>query len=161
MHDAPNPYRAPQADAAALSPAPALSLEWPTLIAWPFVFGLNLIVPLIFAWDVTQEHGQWGMAVAVFAMLVSGWALGCFRPVWLRRVVMGGIFVAGTQFIPILQVVAGMVALLVVSGPISNEFMGCVVTLLVGGQLLAVAAGVGLVLSLLFRPGLAVQSEAR
>jgi hypothetical protein len=129
--------------------------------AWPIVFGLNLVIPLLLGWDMTREHGRIGVFLAAALLLTSGWAVCYARPSVARRLILGSTLTALSQLFPILQIVAGCIAVAVADsfallghgghgGPAQfSEPGGFIVTLLVGCILLTFAGTTGWVLGLL------------
>lgn len=159
-----NPYAAPLAVDPVASPVSRLRPQgW--MIAWTVVYGANLIVPLMFALGTVQGSGTLGMVLAMFVMwLVSLMICARARPVrsWLMA---GGIAVAISQFMPILQIMAGMMgvglASLLVRGPaeagdddlvrglgaVGTSFpLGLLATLLTGAALMVASLAIGFVL---------------
>jgi hypothetical protein len=126
---------------------------WPWQIGWSFVFGANLILPLLFGWEMTRRGGWIGMGCAI----VVWWTLGLLACVCARRLatrlVYGGVLVALFQgcFIP--HIIVGTISLgiwsalsgdavgdhVVMAGARFPEIGGFVVTFLTGGQLLFLA----------------------
>jgi hypothetical protein len=134
-------------------------LGW--LFAWTLIYAANLIVPLMFAKEVTRDGGQIGM----FAAVGMYWVLGLAGCVGYRRVapvlVIGGGVIAATQVWPFLHMIVGLISLLICSMPLDSglgkpilgELKIFAVTILTGGQLLAVAALCGYVIMGVVRAG--------
>ena len=127
--------------------------NWFCLLAWSTIFAANLIVPLLFAWDLTRDRGRIGMAAAI-----GGWwalsALICVRSRVLATILfVGAALVAISQVWPILHVIAGTVGLeLAATGtselyPILGMKMteggGFVATAVTGAVLMLFALGSG------------------
>jgi hypothetical protein len=123
------------------------SAEW--VFWWSLVYGANLVLPLPLSLAVCGKGGQVGVMFG--AGLV--WAVGlivCLRPGRLRGVLLrGASVVAWTQFCPVLQIGAGLLALwtgdevarslnLQVEGPVA-EVGFFLVTLLTAQPLLLAA----------------------
>lgn len=109
----PNPYQSP----AAVEPdenRPPRKPDWLSIYGWPVVFAANMIVPLLIGLDVTREGGLTGLVIACALLLVAGWVFYYLRPQSMRTVLLGAAMLAVTQIFPILQIVAGLGALLVV-----------------------------------------------
>lgn len=130
----------------------------PMCRAWLVVFLANLPVPLFFGWAFTTQHGRFGMATAI----VVWWLLGhqvCKASRWCGlAIVAGGIFVAMSQFLPVLQLYAGAVSLGIGSRlgqawdeggeqQVTTELGGFLVTMLTGGLLMVVAVMCGSIIS--------------
>jgi hypothetical protein len=148
-----NPYAAPVAP---LDPDDrAVPSRW--LRAWVAVFGVNLIAPLFFGSMETRGIGWLGVLAGVVFLLILSVR-------WLGRserhrtpLLVGGIGVAIAQVVPVFQIIAGMLAILVREialeghmgppddgGPLVATFpAGLMVTVLTGGMLLIMADSIG------------------
>jgi hypothetical protein len=129
---------------------------------WTVVFALNLPVPLFFGWDMTHLGGRIGLAVAV----VAGWAAGmfiCYQTHQLGVVlVRGGAWVAASQFVPVLQLGAGIVGIVCLNriaghrafaeGGLQAELSGFALTLFPGSIIFLAAMVFGDGFRLLFGP---------
>jgi len=115
--------------------------QWVWPASWTPVFALNLIVPLVLAGGVLDDRGwagaYWGVAVS--------WALGfaaCVaRPALGRVLTVGGLTVACTQLVPVLQFLAGAAAV-TIGGRFEAErpeLYGFIDVLVTGGLLLTAA----------------------
>ncbi|TWT73472.1 hypothetical protein Pla123a_38080 [Posidoniimonas polymericola] len=159
-----NPYQSPSV--AADPPVPRAAL-WDrfSVVGWPVVYALNIIVPLMFGWGMTEQAGRVGMFVAMAVVLAGGWWLAP-RHAWVgRRLIVGAVITALSQVIPILHIYIGMASIAIVtsvgslvagepldaplSGPLRSETAGFAVTVLVGGSLIVCSLVFGLVLGLL------------
>ncbi len=123
-------------------------------LAWAAVLAANLPVPAGLGYLCTDEGGLVGMIVGIGLI----WLLGheCWRrqPRLASVVIPGGWFVAGAQFFPILQFLAGTIALRAATlgtatqGDVPPKAMGPLVaftaTLLTAGMLLTAAVLCGL-----------------
>lgn len=157
MSDQINPYRSPEQVGNVLRPAGrADQMDTWAMAAWPIVFGMNAIVPALFGWSVSVEHGRLGIALAAAALLAKGWLLCWRRPAWARLLMMGSIPIAVTQIFPIVHFAVGVFALIAAEAlglghpsppQLKSELAGFVVTLL--GMLLAGAALVGALLGMM------------
>lgn len=166
MPDFANPYASPEVSAATAAEDGRISrgLDKFSLIAWPVVFVLNMIVPLLFSLRMIEEHGLRGMAAACGLLLIVGWWVCLAKPWFGRRLIAGGALVAVSQVVPVLQIGMALVALELASWlglDINNngflarfnaELPAFFVTLLVGGGLIACAVLAGLVLGIVL-PG--------
>ena len=129
-------------------------------MAWFFIFALNLIAPLYFGWRMTEDGGRIGMLLAAILLLAVGyWICASARELGFALVV-GGVAVALSQVLPMLQIMAGALgcALAVAMGLHSNgdavdsppmvvgEVGGFVVTLITGSLLMGAALVTGLAL---------------
>jgi hypothetical protein len=147
-----NPYASPRfrSDSASNTIA-ARHILRPIFVAWTIVFALNLVVPGLLGWSFTRDGGRIGMVVAVvLSLLVGGWVCAVARRIGLTLVV-GGAFVAASQFVPLLQVVAGLIGVWVGAAlgqvneeRVFNEFSGFLVTMTTGSLLMGTALVAGL-----------------
>lgn len=154
-----NPYQSPTSIDTGASPtsdAPR-RVDRVAFITWPIVFGLNMIVPLLLGLAITYEHGRIGLCAASGLLLAAGWLLCYASPPAARRLILGSAVFAFTQFFPILQIIAGMVAISVTGndplfdeGSGITEFAGFAITLIVGVILLTLAGGLGVLLGFVF-----------
>jgi hypothetical protein len=119
--------------------------------AWGGVFMFNILVPAFFGWLSTTESGRTGMVIAVVVQLCAGfWVCAKVRTIGLYLVI-GGFAVALSQVFPILQFIAGAVALGIgrvlglanTEDNVTSEFGGFIVTMITGGILMALSAGCG------------------
>jgi hypothetical protein len=124
-------------------------------VAWLAVFALELITPLRWGWECTQDGGRVGMIVAVALIYLAGhWACVCSgRTTFV--LVTGGACVGLSQVFPLLHITAGMKSLELISAAgMTNrgdvyfstgltELGGFLATCLTGAQLLAVAVVCG------------------
>lgn len=165
IRDDSNPYQSPEPTEAPAAQPNDSERGWDkfAIIGWPIALGANLPIPLLCGIALTELAGRWGMWLAILLILGLGY-LVCYNwPRLSRRLVSASLLVAVTQFIPILQIVAGSIALQVVAqlpfvagvsidehGPerIVSERAGFAVTLLVGVSLLGIVAAIIALLSL-------------
>jgi len=119
------------------------------LQVWTIVYALNLVVPAFLGWEMTERGGRIGMAAAVMA----GWTAGTFICHQSHRLgvvlVRGGAWVAASQFVPVLQLGAGIVGILCwnaiaghgsfADGGLRAELSGFALTLFVGSILFLTA----------------------
>ena len=138
-------------------------LDTSAFAAWTFVFGANLIVPLLFGWGLTQDHGRTGMLVALVGFLSAGWAFCFSRPIAARKLIAGSVITGVSQVFPVLHIIAGTMALEIalrfgfvaindaspMGHDVSGEAGGFLLTLIVGCTLLVCAAGAGQLLGFL------------
>ncbi|MBW3600364.1 MAG: hypothetical protein KY475_24250 [Planctomycetes bacterium] len=158
--DEPNPYESPRqiANSEEGPLGNTGGIDKFAIIAWPVVFGLNIIIPAWFGWAVTGEHGRIGLCLASALFLASGWVLCYVRPAITRRLILGALVFAPSQFIPVVQIVAGIIAFIIagalgLTGPDNDEptgeFGGFVITFIVGGILLMFAGVIGWIVGLI------------
>jgi hypothetical protein len=84
-------------------------------IYWPFIVAANLIVPLYWGWEFTEDGGRWGMALAILVVSLLGHvAIYLYREMGFILVI-GGFLVCLTQLYPIPQMIAGMLSMALVS----------------------------------------------
>ena len=112
---------------------------------WGWACLVNAIVPFLLGMAVTDSTARVGMLLGVVAVVWFGRSFaGSFLEV-VRTVVYGGWVVALTQLVPVLQIVAGMVAVGVVEqiglGPPRDGSRIAAVDGLVGGFLATVGTG--------------------
>jgi hypothetical protein len=155
--DQPNPYQAPLSNTAERKGTDFCSNSAKRLyIAWAVVFALNLIVPLLCGWGMTQPSGRLGMLVAGILLLASGyWVCVSARHIGFA-LVNGGVAMALFQAFPILQLIAGSLGIelaeaiglevAAIFNGITTAAGGFVVTITTGGLLMAAALVVGLAL---------------
>lgn len=156
MEDA-NPYQAPASLEGETPLAPG-RLPVRLLAGWTALFLLNMPLPLLFAGEVTRNHGRSGVFVASAAL----WLLGCWVCVAQRKtgfaLAVGGAPVALSQIVPFLQIMAGMVALTAgeffqqienkddALGQVVSEPGGFLLTMITGGLLMSAALVLGLLM---------------
>lgn len=123
---------------------------------WLVLFALNLIVPGLLALIMLFPSGWLGVLGAVALLAGAGFAILVRYPRWIGVAVVGSIATASTQFVPMLQMMAGMLGLSVyayltgkpaqfvddVPSPPLGLMGGFIVTL-VTGTLLLVASTLG------------------
>jgi hypothetical protein len=159
MPDATNPYLAPQYSEAGLAKEPGFEGKnaMRLYVAWPVVFALNLVMPGLFGLMSTDGAGRVGMLVGTCFLLVCGfWICSSARNIGFALVV-GGVPVALSQVVPIIQMVAGTLAFAFAEalglvgpggamGTATSAAGGFVLTLTTGGLLMAAALVAGLAL---------------
>lgn len=139
-------------------PADSGASDWRifAFAAWPVLLVLNSSVPLLLGSRMIQEHGKWGVALAVLLFATGGWVI-CARWPWLRsRLLSGAGILALTQVFPLLQIIAGVIALKIAvrfgqarvasdfaPDRIHSELGGFVVTAITGGILFCAAVVIG------------------
>lgn len=124
-----------------------------------------MIVPLMFGLAILQHSGRAGLAIAAGMFLIVGWWICLMSDSWGRRLLFGTLLLAFTQFMPVLQIFAGMFAVNVVDAlgmaiqgndeqipGVVSELGGFLVTLLTGTPLAIVAILIGSVYCYIF-PG--------
>lgn len=127
------------------------------MFEWVAVLLFNLIVPLLFAWSMTNHQARLGCAIAIALAALVGAALCRWAPSAMLIVIRGGVFVAVSQVFPALQIIAGALSFSTLSrigmlpttdvpDVISSTFGGFMVTLSTGILLLAASCvfGIGL-----------------
>jgi hypothetical protein len=145
------PFDASGARMKETDPTSALPLRF----GWPMVFLANLPVPLLFGCGVCDWSGRIGMFAAIGLLYVLGREI-CRRVRGLDLIMIcGGVLVALSQVYPMIHIFSAGLAfrtaerlgLLESTKTVPNvtgAFTGCIVTLLTGGMLLAIAAVAGL-----------------
>lgn len=92
----------------------------PPRIGWLVVFALNLCVPLFFGWEITRDGGRYGMISAIALLWLIGHYLCGKSQTWAFLLPVGGGIVAATQFVPILQIISGMIGV-TLAGPLELD----------------------------------------
>ncbi len=113
MTDATNPYAAPEFSDSSIEVAKPKVRQFDkelAVFAWPLVFVLNMIVPVLLGWGMTRDQGRLGMFAASAVLLSMGWWLCVAKNSLARRMIVGGLLTALSQFIPVLQFGAGLVS---------------------------------------------------
>jgi hypothetical protein len=167
-----NPYQPPLGDAANERIVTAVDSEASTvstsrtgrLVLWWLVsFAVNLIIPVLFGSEVVVEHGIWGGAFAVAGTALLGIQACRWWPGFMRRINVGAVLVAISQLMPIVQLIAGLIAISIAEkvglaraeeGQLvqqaNSELGGFVITLVTGAILLGVSLIVGSLLTLCY-----------
>ena len=156
MTQDPNPYESPQTIDAKFRQEVSEDSPWKIYIQWTLVLGFNLIVPLYLAQMIVDSMGKVGVYGGV--MVIYGIGLGlCVKMPWIAKTLNAGGFAVGiSQLFPVLQLVAGFIAIgavgygRIVLGSTSNSWAkidtvmsGFTTTLITGGFLTLVSIGVG------------------
>lgn len=104
---------------------------------WALAVVANLPVPLLFGFAVVAHGGLFGMLAGIVAFWLVGAAVVACVPRLRAVLVYGGAVLALTQVLPVLQIVAGVVAveLFDTTPEPMSELTGFLVTLVTGGQL--------------------------
>jgi hypothetical protein len=134
-------------------------LQHTLLIVWPFIFGANMIIPLLVGWDMIAEDGAIGAGIASLLLLLLGWALFYVWPAFATRMSVGAILTAILQVFPIVHFIFGLIAFGITvelgqaidisddSGPgITTELGGFLITSLMGLMLLLLSLGFGVLI---------------
>lgn len=115
MSDSENPFASPSAEAAEedlrrQDEEPLSTSSGAALVRWSLAYLLNMPVAFMFGWMGTNPSGHVGMCLGI-ALLIGLGGLLTYRSRALGQVLIRGHFLfALTQFYPILQMMAGMVA---------------------------------------------------
>ena len=81
-------------------------------VQWTVVLLCNSVVPLLIGWTEAQQgQGQFGIILAMGLCLVLGYVACIYIPLFALIATRGGFLVALTQFFPVLQLIAGMIAI--------------------------------------------------
>ena len=134
------------------------------IIAWPFIFGANMIIPLLFGWELVEQSGAMGVILASIILLALGWLLFVVWPALALRLTFGSIFTALLQFFPIVHMIIGIIAFGItielgqatdmndqVMPKITSELGGFIITSITGCSLLLFATGIGTLFFFIFR----------
>ncbi len=122
---------------------------------WLFAFLLNFPVPIFFGAGLCEGAASTGMTLGVTLLGVLGWTFCSANPRFINCFALGTVVVAAGQFIPVLQVFSGVIAIHLVAffSPTLNRMEpvpmlafhdGLMVTLIAGGLLALVALSFGL-----------------
>ena len=157
-----NPYEPPVADLTPVDAPVGEPVQDRGRIIWLVAFGLNLIVPGVLGSGIVSKEGWPGIVAAVLAQAVVGYVLLGRYPRLMGPALKGGFTVALTQFLPVLQFGAGMLAVALTRNLVPREIDGVMfngdigikggflATLFCGFELLAMSLVVGWFLDLLF-----------
>lgn len=161
-----NPYRSPDSSQhdEAIGTAESSGSVIRDLICWPMLFGINMIIPLLFGWSTLQDHGKAGAAAATLLLLSISLAVLLSDRVWKRRLYLGGFLVSLAQLFPVIHLIIGMISIEIVQSfrlgvfgtdtepdHVTSEAGGFLIVILVGGSLLLAASLCGWIGSLIFR----------
>jgi len=159
-----NPYQPPRigvqpADAVRLRNDESRVLASPLILSieWTVILAFNLIVPTLVAWGFTNNPAKLGSGFAVFLIAVIGYYFCITKPLPMLFIVRGGVLVALSQFVPVLQLVAGAVSIRALilfrivddssfSQMLSTPAAGFLVTMLTGLILIGVSLTLGFLL---------------
>jgi len=119
-------------------------------VLWTLVYAANLVMPALLGLPAVQGLGFAGVGLAIVALWFAGLPIGDKNPRVLRRLARGGVVVALSQLLPVLQIAAGTLALIltdVLPGAaaerslelISDPMRGFMATAMTGGLLLSAA----------------------
>jgi len=128
-------------------------------LAWTAVFLVNLPLPVLFGLSATENDGRAGMFVATLLLLILGFWVCATSGRAGRVLIVGGVLVGLSQFIPALQFAAGMASLGLGQalgqvkphyggepGNVISEAGGFLVTLSTGDLLMTASVALGLLL---------------
>jgi len=163
MIESENPYQAPLESGFPCATPHGETFDTSAFVAWTFVFAANLIVPLLFGWGLTQDHGRTGRLVALVGFLGAGCAFCLSRPIAARKSIAGSVITGVSQVFPILHIISGEITLEItlrfgfvvinnaspMGHDVSGQAEGFLLTLIVGCTLLVCAAGAGQLLGFL------------
>jgi hypothetical protein len=154
-----NPYASPQSLTADTLPTTDVG-DRPSrriYLVWTIVFVLNLAVPLLIAWNVSNDSGGLGMFAAIAALyLLGSWICAKHCRHLGVGLIAGGLCVGLTQVFPLLQIMAGSVGFAIatrlgqVDGrngdlpDVNSAIGGFIITMTTGVLLMAAALVIGL-----------------
>jgi hypothetical protein len=126
-------------------------------IQWTVVVLVNLIVPYLFAGGMTGPMGGWGIFLGVVLVLVFGILASIAFPMVILLTVRGGVFVALSQFFPVIHLMAGLLSIdvyrstgIIPAGQLDRGnvgfFSALILTVSTGGILLMISCGLGVIL---------------
>ena len=162
-----NPYESPRSVASEPVSAGAAWNRWitPLRFSYSIVFVLNNALPLVLGWQLTATSGRIGMFIGMMALFGAGICVCELRP-WLGwSLTVGGGVMCVAQFVPIAQMVAGLIGLAIgealgqvhmsdgLPQKISSETGGFVVTFTTGAILMIASTCLGAVLQWMFSRG--------
>lgn len=145
-------------------PAPSASQQWQ--LRWPIALLLNLILPILLAWDLTARSGRIGMAAGIGLIWYLGHRLCAVGARMGRALVVGGFVVALSQICPVLQMASGVLGIAIASAvgqgylpyvddlasPGVSELGGLIATLTTGAVLILTAIGFGAFITMSRQP---------
>jgi hypothetical protein len=158
LHSNTNPFEpsestiAPEAKSRRVIHSPlVLSIQWTVVVL------VNLIVPYLFAGGMTGPMGGWGIFLGVVLVLVFGILASIALPMVVLLTVRGGVFVALSQFFPVIHLMAGLLSIdvyrstgIIPAGQLDRGnvgfFSALVLTVSTGGILLMISCGLGVIL---------------
>jgi len=110
-----NPYEAPSANSplpAAQSPSIFFQKPWVVQSAWFLAVAINLPVPLMFGFSLTAVGAaRLGMLIGIAAVYGTGVWICVHRAEVMWRLIVGSVFTALSQFLPMLHMLVGIVAM--------------------------------------------------
>ena len=130
---------------------------------------LNLLLPSVLGYSITNSAARWGVVLGTVFLLTSGVLLSLRWPEGMKWVNWGSLLTAVSQCFPALQLFLGILGFAIAeefgwtSDKVIDTFSGgLMVTTIVGVGVVSAAAGLGLCLYGLFRmkAGLAPGQDA-
>ena len=126
-------------------------------IQWTVVVLVNLIVPYLLAGGMTGPMGGGGIFLGVVLVLLLGILASLALPMAVLLTVRGGVFVALSQFFPLIHLLAGMLSIdfhrrtgIIPAEQLDRGNLGFLSALLLtvstGGILLMISCGLGVIL---------------
>jgi hypothetical protein len=88
-----------------------LPWDWQWFIQWSLVFTLNLIIPLLFCQSILRDGGWYGVGGGIIALWFMGVCYGYLPNRFRKSIFIGGSLSAASQFIPVLQIFCGGLAI--------------------------------------------------
>ena len=158
MEEGLNPYQSTSTIAGPVVPldGEVLRPDWFAIAAWPCLFMLNMVFPLLMGWMMTSQKGRIGLGAASLIWLILGWLLCYYKPDYARRLLIGSVLTACSQVFPVLHIILGFIGIFVAEivggritdtdmgpGLFANEIGAFIVTFVVGGGLIIMAGGIG------------------
>ncbi|CAN5380096.1 hypothetical protein BH11PLA2_BH11PLA2_44970 [soil metagenome] len=133
----------------------------PRIVGWTVVYGLNLIVPIMFGTIVCRNGGLGGMIAGIFAFYFAVTYFVIRFPRFGTAATNGSFLFAFSQFFAFLQMMAGTLALGIWetvtgnngglggnnSNPVLAEVGGFACTIMTGQPLFAIAVGLGYIIN--------------
>ena len=109
-----NPYQPPKLNAPSHPGRLGQSTSMPGLryISWLLAFAVNLVVPILFALDLCCQSALVGMAVGILTLACLGCGICWKFPRFSKSFITATALVAVTQLFPMLQIIAGIIAVL-------------------------------------------------
>jgi hypothetical protein len=158
LHSNTNPFE-PSESTIALEAKSRRVIHSPLVLSiqWTVVVLVNLIVPYLFAEGMTGPMGGWGIFLGVVLVLLFGILASLAIPMAILLTVRGGVFVALSQFFPVIHLMAGLLSIdvyrstgIIPAGQLDRGnvgfFSALVLTVSTGGILLIISCGLGVIL---------------
>ena len=127
-----------------------LNWDWNWVRHWSILFICNLLVPFFLGLGATESGGRIGMFLGIGVLWFMGLPFGYFSTRFRMSIVIGTSITACLQLVPILQMIAGIIAystwnaatgMDIRTSDLSGELSGFAITVLTGQILIAFSVG--------------------